>query len=265
MVGLRETQRAFFAAIGTNDASGLTPLILGDALDPEVRVAVYRRHRIASLGAVLGSTFAATAAAAGGEVFGIAANLFIQEHPPRRPSLAEYGGEFPAFLRSLPVCAPIPWLADLARLEWAIQRAYHAPQARALERDDLLALIGAEGAAAVLTLDPSTALVSTGWAVHEAWSAWRQDGGWTGGEPARRETRLLVRREAADVSVETVPLGEGEFIRALLDRRPLDHALAAAAGIDESFDVGRLVGRLVERRLFAASPGLPDGRKGIPE
>ena len=265
MVGLHETQRAFFTAIGTNDASGLIPLILGDTLDPELRVAVYRRHRIASLGAVLGSTFAATAAAAGGEVFGIAVNLFIQQHPPRRPSLAEYGSEFPAFLGSLPVCAPTPWLADLAQLEWAIQCAYHAPQAQALEHDDLLALIRAEGIGAVLALDPSVALVSTGWAVHEVWSLCRRDGGWTGGEPARRETRLLVRREAEDVSVETVPLAEGEFLRALLDRQPLDQALAAVAGIDETSDAGRLVSRLVERGLLAASPGFPNGQKGALE
>ncbi len=63
----------------------------------------------------------------GEDFFKGAASLFIgasSSHP--RPVLIEYGEAFPAFLESFEPARGLPYLADVARLEWLRHAAYHA-------------------------------------------------------------------------------------------------------------------------------------------
>src|SRR5262249_57293234 len=54
--------------------------------------------------------------------------------------LNRYGGEFPNFLRDLPAAATVAYLADVARLEWAVHCAIHAPDIKPLELAALAAV-----------------------------------------------------------------------------------------------------------------------------
>ena len=55
--------------------------------------------------------------------FAYAAHEFLRDHPPRSRCLAEYGGGFPDFLAAFEPCSSLPYLADVARFEWAIKLA----------------------------------------------------------------------------------------------------------------------------------------------
>ncbi len=57
---------------------------------------------------------------------------FIRAEPPARPQLFGYGAGFPAFLERSIEAAALPWLADVARLEWAREEAYYATDAAPL-------------------------------------------------------------------------------------------------------------------------------------
>jgi len=60
-----------------------------------------------------------------------------QLHPrasARAAALAEYGDGFADFLAGFAPAQSLPYLADVARLEWAINAAYHAPIASRCSR-----------------------------------------------------------------------------------------------------------------------------------
>jgi hypothetical protein len=44
-------------------------------------------------------------------------------HPPARGDLAWFGAELPGWLAGIDDFADMPWLADVARLEWAVHAA----------------------------------------------------------------------------------------------------------------------------------------------
>ena len=55
-----------------------------------------------------------------GAFFGEAARQYIVGHPSLSGDLNDYGGEFAQFLAAYPHAADLPYLPDVARLEWAI-------------------------------------------------------------------------------------------------------------------------------------------------
>src|SRR4051812_40516028 len=93
------------------------------------RFAVYRNNVVAGLGKALESRFPVALRLVGEEFFRGMARAFIADHRPRSPLLAEYGDELPAFIEAFDAAASVPYLADIARLEIAWGRAYHAADA----------------------------------------------------------------------------------------------------------------------------------------
>ncbi len=50
-------------------------------------------------------------------------------HPPQRGDLAQWGDMLASFMAGSPQLADLPWLADVARVEWAMHQADGAPDA----------------------------------------------------------------------------------------------------------------------------------------
>jgi hypothetical protein len=117
MPPLLETQREMARAILTGDESGL-------AL--EERISVYRGTFQATLTRALRLTYPAVHKLVGEEFFAGAAALYAAGSPPRSSWLDLYGDGFADFLAHLPQAQGVPYLADVARLEWAVSQALHA-------------------------------------------------------------------------------------------------------------------------------------------
>src|SRR5262249_59736878 len=86
---------------------------------------------LATLPAVLEPAYPVVSALVDRRFFGYAADAFIRRHPPAGARLGEDGADVPEFLAAFPPCAHLPYLPDVARLEWAVHRAPTAPPAAA--------------------------------------------------------------------------------------------------------------------------------------
>jgi hypothetical protein len=124
MPPLLETQRAMARAILTGEES---------AIAPAERLAVYRGTFQAAAVRALRITYPAVHKLVGEAFFDWAAALHSAQSPPRAAWLDEYGGGFPDFLAHLPQAQGVPYLAGVARLEWAVNRVLHAPDAAPAE------------------------------------------------------------------------------------------------------------------------------------
>jgi hypothetical protein len=112
--GIRE------AVVNGNDAA-VAPILLGGSR-PERRLAIHRRHYMASLTRALVERFPATVWLVGSELVTDAATSFVREQPPSRPCIAEYGDGFPRYLGAHPAARSLPYLAQFAELEWHLGR-----------------------------------------------------------------------------------------------------------------------------------------------
>lgn len=125
MLPLHETEtRLAKGILGGADADDL---IVADWLKPSQRMAIYRYHYKATLREVLGLSFPVIARLVGEGFFNGMADTFTSTNPPARPCLAEYGGGFPDFIAGFESAKSLPYLADVALLEWLLLEAAHTP------------------------------------------------------------------------------------------------------------------------------------------
>lgn len=224
----------FVASFGTALRGGDLPAGLVARHPDEVgrRFAVYRNNVAVSLSAALASRFPVIRQLVGEAFFAALARLHAEQDRPKSPVLAEWGAGFAAFLEGFPPLEAYPYLGDVARIEYARGRAFHAADVRPV---DPRALRSADPERTRLVLHPSVTLMEL---AHPAVSIWarHQPGGAGLRIPAGPETALILRDAAFAVPVRPVSRAETVFLRAVLKGERLSQAVAAAQMVEEGYD-----------------------------
>src|SRR6202012_3874804 len=96
---------------------------------------------------------------------------FIRAYPPRRPELLHYGQEFSGFIAEYEAAASVPYLADMARLEYAWNVAYNAADRAPMAAQELARFAPEELESLVLATHPSLRFVASSWPVMAVWQA----------------------------------------------------------------------------------------------
>jgi hypothetical protein len=253
MSPLRELQARFRAALLDGDERGLASEVEPDGLGVSARLAVYRHHVLTSLATALEATFPVVCRLVDRRFFGWLADHYVRVHPPAGPCLDEYGESFADFVARFPACARLPWLADVARLEWAINTARHAADAAPLTPAHLGRIAPAELESLVLRLDPSVTLLRSPWPIDAIWRANQPEA-----DPAvavdldEGGVRLEIRRLDDDVAFRPLPPGPFALREALALRRTLRTAVDTAVAADPAMDVAAEIRALLDERLLAA-------------
>jgi len=250
MSPLRELQAAFRAALLVDDERAVTSAIVDDDVGVSARLSIYRHHVFTSLAAALGATYPVVTRLVDRRFFAWAADRYVRAYPPAGPCLAEYGADFPAFLAQFPACAHLPWLADVARLEWAMNVALHAPDAAALEPDALRALHPRTLARVTLRFQPSVVLLESPWPIDAIWRANQPDADGVV-DLGAGEARLELRRLDDDVVFRALPPGTFAFRAALAAGRALEDAVERALDAEPGFDLTGEIRALLDERLLA--------------
>ncbi len=226
-------QNDFAAAL--LDAHKAVPdaLTAHNANPPVKRFAVYRNNVIVGLVNALRTRFPATEKIVGADFFFAMARLFVAAHPPRSKILSAYGEDFPDFIATFEPAAELPYLPDVARLEAARTRAYHAADAEPLSPQDFGALDPAQIGNLRVTLHPSLQIVRSR---HPVVTIWAMNAGDMALGPVdeNRAEDALVSRPGFDVLVRQLPPGGAAFLLALARGEAL--ASAAGAALDEASD-----------------------------
>lgn len=255
MPTLREVQAAF--ARGVLDPSLTVRVargILGDGMAPERRLAIYRNNVLSSLRRVLEGTFPAARRLLGPEHFAEVALAFIRSAPPDRPHLLAYGARFPAFLERRAEAAAVIHVADVAKLEWAREEAYYAPDAPPLSAADLAAIPIERYPGLRFELHPSLRLIRSRGPVFALWRAAIDPS--TEGisavlEKAGPEQVLVVRPE---MTVSTRPIAAADLLllQALGAGSPLAEAAERAQAKEAGFELQAALALHLAGGSFAA-------------
>lgn len=166
---------------------------------------VYANNWMHALISALGDTFPAVRGALGEEAFVPIAVGYVGANPLARDELLMwYGSSFPGALAATSI-AGAPYLADLARLEYAWLEAYHAPEASPLPPAALAALTPAQLVGARVHLHPSLRLLRSDHAVERVWQHYRSGGTRDTVPPAEGPACLAVFRPFAEVIAVRIP------------------------------------------------------------
>ena len=230
MPQLLELQQAIYRSLVKRDDSLAAQYILADGLPPESRLNIYRNTFIGTLTTALRLSYPAVHRLVGAEFFEGAAALFIEAHPPESAYLDEYGAEFPGFLALFPPAAPLAYLPGVARLEWAVNRALHAPDLPGLDVGRLAAVPPADHDRVCFTQHPAVGLVRDNAPVDLIWRAVldQDDGAMAAIELRSGPVWLLVQRTAVGVEVDRIDASAWRLTEKLFAGRPIEAAIAAA-------------------------------------
>lgn len=214
-----------------SDPATLTPL------EPAERLEIHANNVLITLADALAANFPVTACVTGADFFTAAATAFVRAHPPRIRSLIAYGAGFPDFVAGFRGASSLPYLGDIARLDWACTTAYHGPEATPVSVADLAAIPESAWPAARFRFHPTVALLRSAFPIDAIWRAHQgaapED--WTidlGAGPAH----VIVARPQATVEVMSVPAGIFALVMSLMSGAPLSTACECAADSDPAFD-----------------------------
>jgi len=236
--GLYRCEAEFAAALLDADNPYPTGLVAWNGSDPAKRFAVYRNNVVSSLSDALADTFPVTRELVGGEFFRAMAHVFIAKTPPRSPVLAEYGDEFPAFIKGFTPAEGVPYLADVAHLEKLYLNAYHAADALPLDDSAFQAALVRTHALhnARVRLHPSMGILRSSHAVFSLWAAHQGVLDLGTVDPSRAEDVLVIRPHW-DVLVLPLRPGAGRFIESLFSGLSFGGSNLAATAEQTEFDL----------------------------
>jgi hypothetical protein len=203
----------------------------------ERRLGVYRNNVKASLVAALAARFPVICRLVGEEFFEATALVFVERHPPRSPVLADYGAGFAAFLEDFEPIRDLPYLPDVARLEWARQQAFHAADAQPITIERLAALAAGDLGSASLTLHPAAVLVASPWPIVSIWTTNTFDEEVRRLGPDQPGEIALVTRPDQDVILASLPPGADLLAAAIAEGAALGEAADRAQREIADFDL----------------------------
>ena len=245
---LRELQRDVRDAL-LGDGARAVRAVVADGLAPEARLAVYRHHVLTSLTAALETTFPVVVRLVDPRFFRFACDRYVRAQPPAGPCLFEYGATFPDFLAAFEPCRHLAWLPDVARLEWAMNAALHAPDAAPLTADLLRAQPPGTLERVELALHPSVTLLESPWPVDAVWRANQSDGDGVADLDAGG-VRLCVWRLGDEVVFRALPPAAFAFRRAVARGGRLAAAVAAALDADPGADLAVVVREALDEAVL---------------
>jgi hypothetical protein len=243
MLTLRELQAGFRDALLGGGEHAAAAAVRGDGLGAAARLAVYRHHVFTSLTAALESTYPVVVRLVDARFFRYAADQYIRAQPPASPCLSEYGAELGDFLGRFAPCRHLAYLPDVARLEWAMNAALHAPDVEPIAAEALRAAV-------TLALHPSLTLLQSPWPLDAIWRANQPDAERDAVDLDAGGVFLQVWRADDEVVFRRLSAAGFAFRHALACRGRLDAAAEAALAADAGADLPALIRELLDEQVL---------------
>ncbi len=244
MSTLHHLQQALCAALLNQQAdTAAVPLLDNGA---QRRLAIYRNNIVASLSDALAKTFPVVCRLVDRRYFDHAATAFIRISPPSEPRLSHYGAGFADFLTRF--CPSLPYLADVARLEWLVNEIVHESRLPSITLAQ--ASLGARSGDIFLRLQPSIRLFESTWPALEIWQANQPE---IADPPAldivEGEETLLIHRRRDQIVFTRIDAATAAFIALLRQNASLKDAAVSALGLDPLFDLAKALALLFSGEL----------------
>jgi len=209
---LLEAQRALHRAIVDQEGGDLEQLLASDAWAIAGAVSVYRNTIFSTLTRALRLSYPAVYKLVGSQFFEGAVETYLRKHWPESACLDDFGADFSVFLASFAPAGELFYLADVARLEWAVHQALQAPDVPALRLERLLQLDDARRGAVRFVANPSLRLLAVGTSAEAIWRAvLEHDESALSGMQIARAPRWLIVQRTPDGAAEVVRAEEGEW------------------------------------------------------
>jgi uncharacterized protein len=212
-------------------------------------MAVYRANVFGNWAQALSSAYPIVRKVVGEQFFQHLAREYAHAQPSVSGDLNEYGERLAEFLAGFDHTQDLPYLPDVARMEWLAHRAYYAADGNAI---DFKKLHGPSPENLRLALAPACALLASPWPLARIWTVHQDD--YEGEIEVNLRAgpdRILVHRPRWRVQVRSLAPGDYRFLDIARQGRTLGEALEAAAAADPAFEPSRALAGWVDAGVIS--------------
>ena len=240
---LPDLQSRFVARLFANNAAVADSatddaLIRGGKLSPSKRLAIYRHNVFATLTGALRDLYPVTESILGAPFFSHLATQFICATPSPSGDLNMFGREWPDFLAACAKTDNLPYLHDVASLEWAWHMAFHAAESPRFQLSKLASVPSEQHATLRFTLHPSVLLIASPFPIVRIWEVNQPD--YVDEVAINWEVPgdfALVARDDVEIKIHSISHANFEFLRAIQSDASFEMAAEKAFKVDVDFDL----------------------------
>jgi hypothetical protein len=243
-------QAEFAARLGARAGGAPGGVVSHNSAAPLKRFNVYRNNAAAALIEALRGRYPVVERLVGEAFFKAAAHGFAMEHPPRSPALFEFGDGFADFLALFGPARTLPYLPDVARLEWLRHAAYHARDAEPMQAAALGHVPPEQAGGIVPRLHPSAGLLVSDYPVVSIWETNVADEVVRRVGPERAGEAALIWRPRLEVKLMRLGPGGGVFLGAIGQGGCLAMAAERAVEAAPEFSLAATLGALLGAGAF---------------
>lgn len=214
------------------------PLIAGDPARARDRLAIYRANVVANAALALAATYPIVRKLVGAEFFEGLAHAYRDAHPSASGDLNEFGGELADFVRAFAPAQALPYLPDVARMEWLAHKGHYAADHAPLDVGRLASIREDDYPRLALTLHPAVATLASTYPLFRIWEVHQDDyRGEIAVDLGSGGEAIVVYRPQYRVTVAKLSRGEAAFLGAVTQGDLLGIALERALAADAGFDL----------------------------
>jgi hypothetical protein len=169
MLTLHELQNKFVEGLNAENNSIFSYINSNPKISAIAHLNIYQSSIFGALQKTLNEIFPVCKKLVGNEFFIAMINEYIEKNVSYSPDLANYGSHFSDFISEFKPVKSLPYLPDIARLEWAWHAIYSARQTKKLDMEGLASCYATSGEKIIFHLPPNSFLLSSPYPVHRIW------------------------------------------------------------------------------------------------
>lgn len=233
------TQSAFTRGIFDPEMAAPEGLLNADGSQAAKRFDVYRNNVAVSLTEALIAAFPVIYKLVGDQFFRGMAGVYLRKHKPTSPLMMYYGERMPMFLGRFQPAKIVPYLPDMAKLELAMRKAYHAGDGQPIDGAKLASLAPEDLMGVRFAFAPATQVVSSDYAIH---AIYLKNTVQDAPDIVMQPETVLITRPQFDPQMHVISPSGADCIAALMKNQPLGVALSQAG---DDLDLGEILGVLL--------------------
>lgn len=169
MPSLHDIQKNFISTFDNNRTDFYQSIRHNKSLTAEEQFSIYANSIIGALQKALKEIFPVCYKLLGHDFFIHMINTFISQTHSTSPDIGECGLHFSDFIEAYEPANTLPYLADVARLEWAWHKIYFAPDNIKFDYQKLTEVYTSAGNQLIFTLPTDSFLLTSPYPIHQIW------------------------------------------------------------------------------------------------
>ncbi len=255
-MNLNELQSLFFETIWqpeTGSQSVLDRQIeAARELTPKEGLAIYRGSVLGKMSRTLQTIYPVCDRIVGESFFNATAVEYIRRFPSTSPDLGDYGAQFADFLASFEPAASLPYLPDVARLEWHWHRVFNGEETPPFDFQALGQISPETWSQLVFGLPHNSRLLESPYPIHRIWQVNQSE--YDGDAAVNLDEggiRIFLWRNEYDMRLDFPTLEEWQVLQAFQYGERFGDICEELCDRDPAVDVVALLPRLVQRGWVA--------------